>query len=442
MANSNSAERERYAQRRACGLCTKCPLPAVTGETLCERCRERKSVNRKRKYRELQAEGLTPYQKWKAQGICVKCGKGVPADGCLECAACRDQAKKWYEYRRRSDLCVNCGEPAAENRVRCSRCLIEENKYYEEAKEAGMCGRCHVRKPESGVICTACLNQIDALREKRVAAGLCQDGCGRPAAPDRFKCEVCLLRYTYRNLNLVARHGGWKGINLPIDDFVQEYFRRLKQCAGLCEWCREPFGSKICADHDHRTGEFRAVLCNACNTLEGYGINRIQTVLRVMKSWQVCTEDLERFKAVDNSDYRTRVWEKAPVSRIVLAQRLTGLNNAAKKSGHAKISLTLDQFAEWYFYHITASKGLCEWCHEPFGKRGPIIDHSHESGIPRGLVCHCCNVVEGFGMSRIEKVLAAMIAWESRNPNSTSPSTSSSASPASNPSSPASPHSP
>jgi hypothetical protein len=54
--------------------------------------------------------------------------------------------------------------------------------------------------------------------------------------------------------------------------------------------------------------------------------------------------------------------------------------------------LTWEQYQDL----VKAAKGICEVCEQPFGKRGPFVDHCHTTGVVRGLLCSKCNLAEGY----------------------------------------------
>jgi 5-methylcytosine-specific restriction endonuclease McrA len=57
-----------------------------------------------------------------------------------------------------------------------------------------------------------------------------------------------------------------------------------------------------------------------------------------------------------------------------------------------KYSLTREAYADF----LAGQRGLCAMCGKPYGKLGPRIDHDHETGRVRGLLCDVCNRAVGF----------------------------------------------
>ena len=66
----------------------------------------------------------------------------------------------------------------------------------------------------------------------------------------------------------------WKAMGLNMNNFEEVYNRYINTI--LCDYCavtltydtnkRGPTATQRCLDHCHTTGNFRAVLCNLCNT--------------------------------------------------------------------------------------------------------------------------------------------------------------------------------
>lgn len=71
--------------------------------------------------------------------------------------------------------------------------------------------------------------------------------------------------------------------------------------------------------------------------------------------------------------------------------------------------------AEWYVAQLERQAGRCAICDEmPGGKRPWHIDHCHETGAVRSLLCHFCNV--GIGNFRDDPVkLRAATAYVERH---------------------------
>ena len=87
----------------------------------------------------------------------------------------------------------------------------------------------------------------------------------------------------------------------------------------------------------------------------------------------------------------------------------------AKERGHEPIAVSKADFVAWYEAKLLLSDGECEWCKTPFGKRGPVADHDHETGELRALLCNRCNLVESVGLQKLELIIAAMKKWQNRN---------------------------
>ncbi len=66
------------------------------------------------------------------------------------------------------------------------------------------------------------------------------------------------------------------------------------------------------------------------------------------------------------------------------------LDRQASKS--YKYGITADEFKQMF----ETQQGKCSICsEEPKTKRGLHVDHDHETGKVRGLLCHGCNVALG-----------------------------------------------
>ena len=52
---------------------------------------------------------------------------------------------------------------------------------------------------------------------------------------------------------------------------------------GLCAICKERVGDALRVDHDHETGNLRALLCNNCNALLGFAGENSETLARAIE---------------------------------------------------------------------------------------------------------------------------------------------------------------
>jgi hypothetical protein len=69
---------------------------------------------------------------------------------------------------------------------------------------------------------------------------------------------------------------------------------------------------------------------------------------------------------------------------------------AAQKRRHlmARYGITVDH----YDAMLVSQRGLCAICRQPVGAKTFNVDHCHETGVVRGLLCHLCN--RGLGLFR------------------------------------------
>lgn len=164
----------RYNLRKEQGLCVTCgKVKPVEGKTQCQACKDR-NANYQKKSRKMFDE----------LGLCVRCGKEKQAIGFKMCPECIEKSneinrksvrrtgglEKKYKHRKKKGICVSCGNPAAEGRVRCESC-IEKHKAYQKKYEL---------KKKFG----------KASRSDRYSLGLCYL-CGNPLDTDKRFCSKC-----------------------------------------------------------------------------------------------------------------------------------------------------------------------------------------------------------------------------------------------------------
>ena len=146
------------------------------------------------------------YQFYKARGICPYCKKEKSEPGKVACRSCIDKqkcrkenmsdeeralqqarrkelCKQRYERKKAAGVCVQCGKvPHTPGRTCCAKCAERRKKYhYPKTPEAAERYREMARTSNK------------ARYEGRKAAGLCTR-CGEPAAPGKTNCEECLRK--------------------------------------------------------------------------------------------------------------------------------------------------------------------------------------------------------------------------------------------------------
>lgn len=91
--------------------------------------------------------------------------------------------KRSQRRRRRhaKGYCWNCARMALSGMARCDLCLLKNRTYMR-----------HVRSAQSERWRGLDALRGQRLRARRAAQGFCIDNCGRPAAPERVRCEICL----------------------------------------------------------------------------------------------------------------------------------------------------------------------------------------------------------------------------------------------------------
>lgn len=145
--------------------------------------------------------------------------------------------RQWVAQRKLAGRCVKCSDAARMGRTTCAACA---EKHAERRKR---------------------------LRATRAAAGQCVT-CGSATERNRKMCRACISAAAWKNklLSYGVTEAQWRAM--------------LRNQGGMCAICgaSEPGGKgQWHVDHDHRTGNVRALLCHMCNV--GLGAFRDNTDL-------------------------------------------------------------------------------------------------------------------------------------------------------------------
>lgn len=68
--------------------------------------------------------------------------------------------------------------------------------------------------------------------------------------------------------------------------------------------------------------------------------------------------------------------------------------------------------SEEYYRLLNSSQGLCQICLEPYKR--PCVDHCHDTGKVRGILCNGCNLSLG-RFDSTEKLVSAILYLENNN---------------------------
>lgn len=193
-------------------------------------------------------------------------------------------------------LCKTCGKtgefykdasrPDGLN-IYCKICISKRSiKRCEALKDNGQCPKCGSKEIVDGQkMCRVCLDKALARHNKRKRDGLCIGGCAETPLERSYKCLDCTARGLWRTSRSWARKFGHKPIALPVEEFVLWYREHRKST--VCEWCGGPFAKRgPIADHDHETGELRGMVCQTCNILEGFGLERLERMVAIIRRLQ------------------------------------------------------------------------------------------------------------------------------------------------------------
>lgn len=86
--------------------------------------------------------------------------------------------------------------------------------------------------------------------------------------------KILVLRAEDRK-NGIAQERKWKsrGANLTFSEYQEAYQTQKGKCLACGREDGDKTGRKLCADHDHETGEFRGLLCVGCNFHDALGVS-------------------------------------------------------------------------------------------------------------------------------------------------------------------------
>jgi hypothetical protein len=103
------------------------------------------------------------------------------------------------------------------------------------------------------------------------------------------RCKSCgkIYRKDYSKRDYVKRAESSRQLNLNYGITLADYDKMLAEQGGGCAVCgKEPNGTRLHVDHNHKTGAIRGLLCNGCNVALGSVDDNLSTLSGLIKYLQ------------------------------------------------------------------------------------------------------------------------------------------------------------
>lgn len=200
-----------------------------------------------------------------------------------------------------------------------------------------------------------------------------------------------------RNQSLVSLYG----ITLK-----QRAQMEAAQC-GLCAICRQ--AEKLFVDHNHEDGQVRALLCPNCNSGLGYFEEDEEILLGAVE--YLYREPMEPYSVPIIPD--EQLFARFGIPYWAEQSRDKKFRKQKNQNLQQKYGITIDQY-EWM---LAKNAGLCWICNRPEERKrhqkaryleALYVDHDHQTGMIRGLLCRKCNTGVGYFQDDAARMLAAI----------------------------------
>lgn len=179
----------------------------------------------------------------------------------------------------------------------------------------------------------------------------------------------------------------------PVDQFSPN--RSVK--SGLASWCRSchrEYGRALRYDADPAVREKCCTRCRSVKSIDQFNRNR-QNRDGFQSACKSCQQERHREWYVRNSESviaRTRQWAADNPEKAKAA--------AARGQRRRLYSLSPSEYDQL----MQDQLGKCGACGDCFGTTSPHVDHDHETGEVRGLLCGNCNRALGLLLDSPERV--------------------------------------
>ncbi len=162
-----------------------------------------------------------------------------------------------------------------------------------------------------------------------------------------------------------------------------------------CQTCGST--ENLCIDHSHKTGKWRGRLCQNCNTALGHFFENTKSIENAIA---YLDKDIELPVLAEVKDRSQCRWCEKPLVGAYPNRKFCS-NNCKHRAGDIseKYGLTVEQY-KW----LLASQGhRCACCEQDLDQVKAVVDHCHDQGHARGILCWHCNLA--LGHSRDNKVI-------------------------------------
>ncbi len=328
---------------------------------------------------------------------CTKCGKAKNIDdfryekkhgekhgfrsSCNDCE--RTRFKKWHNEKRAKPKPLREIPPSHKYCVRCDGIKSTEQFSRNKRSKDGLFSWCKD--------CTGKYRQVTTPDEQ--------------ARRDSYARSAALKRY---------------GIT------VEQYNALLQSQGNVCAVCQEPETvinatksgkvSLLGVDHDHATGKVRGLLCQRCNQALGLLNDEqttIESLLRYIKAAQEAPEkrdvyspsektcgkcnevkSIEKFRQTSKSKGHYSPWCRTCI-RLFHEEYWSSPEMIRVRNLRGTYGMTAEEYDEY----LTRQNSACAVCYKPetiinhvSGRVAALsVDHDHQTGRIRGLLCQKCN---------------------------------------------------
>lgn len=186
--------------------------------------------------------------------------------------------------------------------------------------------------------------------------------------------NIAVKYYCYKD-DEKSKQRAWKSKLKNFFKITEEVYNTMlnnqQHCCAICNKHNSDFKRTLCIDHNHTTNEIRGLLCTICNN--GIGLLKKDVLLINEAIRYLNKEKLLFIKDVINKKYTTKEPEYYSDRCI---KRRYGINYQD-------------------YLNILKNQGdccaICKLPKEQYHKNF-AIDHCHNSGDVRGILCNNCNV--------------------------------------------------